>query len=1076
MEKTLSLRRMTALAIIVGLLLPILFSGWQTYRQQQEVLMTSLENDQNRLVALLANGLAGLMWNMDYKSALLLEQASALDERVVRISVHGESGELPQLYLPARQHGELRSIKAPVVWQKNNIGVVQVDMDTGQLDERLRSQFQQFVLIATAQIALSLTLILFILNARFVAPVKRLMIESALLARRKLDKPFVWQRRDELGKLGTSLESTRIALKTAFDELEQSEQRFRSLTKLSSDWYWERDANDKLTVMSAGFQEATGIDPQDLIGITRTETTNFSYTEKSWENYKTKTAAREPFRDLEWSVVRKDGEKRYGITSGEPVFSESGEFRGYRGIGRDITATKMGEAARKSEVRLRTMVQHLPAGAVYIDSGTLLLNEAAQELTGYSNNEIVTVDSWFNHIFGDEALLKKTIYEEDRMRGFPKPREIEIRRKDGSFRTIEFAGYLDQASEVWILHDVTLRKAAQDALEQSLIEQRAILDNAIVGIYFQKDRLIQRCNRGLEEMLGYGHSELIGRPLSLMFENVASFDRFSKAGGTVIAEGKSWVGEWEAVRKDGSKIWVLFHGKAIDPDESSWGSIWVMQDITERRQTENALKQTLLEQQAIFDNTIGGVEFVKNRMIQRCNSGLETMLGYGPGELIGKPTRIYFVDDASWQAHGDEAYPLLRDGKPASGEFELLRKDGKRIWCMYHAKPIDPRDFAKGSIWVTQDITERKHTEAALIQAKEKLENSLLHEQRTYRDIALQTEMSGFLQACESTREAYKCIASFMPRLFPASAGKIYLMDDSMDDFDAAEESIGELVSQASWGEAQSLASSFLPTECWAMRRGQPYIVHDPHHQMCCPHLETKKEFRREYACMPLAAQGDIYGLLLIQYHTTPENSDQVILRQRRAIGISEQIGLALANLHLREKLRAQSIRDPLTGLYNRRHMDLMLRREMSRTKRNEGNLAIAIVDVDHFKKFNDTYGHDAGDLVLKAVAKTLGQRVRDVDLVCRFGGEEFVIVLPEITRDMAFKRMEMLLVAIRELDVKQGGRPLGNITASFGVAMYPNHGLDAESLLKIADDALYEAKETGRNRIVIGNEKLVLE
>jgi diguanylate cyclase (GGDEF)-like protein/PAS domain S-box-containing protein len=1066
MERTLSLRRMTALAIIVGLLLPILFSGWQTYRQQREVLTTSLESDQQRLVGLLAKSLAGLMWNMDYKSARLLEEASALDERVVRISVHGESGELPQLYLPARQHGELSSSKAPIIWQKNHIGDVQVDMDTGQLDERLRAQFQQFVLIAVAQIALSLTLILFILNARFVAPVKRLMIESAMLARRKLDKPFVWRRRDELGKLGTSLESTRIALKTAFDELEQSEQRFRSLTKLSSDWYWERDADDKLTVLSSGFQETTGIDPNGLIGASRSETGNFSYSEKSWENYVKKIAAREAFRDLEWSVARKDGEMRYGVTSGEPVFSDNGEFRGYRGIGRDITASKIGEAARKSEVRLRTMVQHLPAGAVYIDSGALLLNEAAQELTGYASHEIVTVESWFIIIFGDEALLKKAIYEQDRARGFPKPREIEIRRKDGSYRTIEFAGYLDQGSEVWILHDVTLRKAAQDALEQSLIEQRAILDNALVGIYFQKDRLIQRCNLGLEEILGYGHSELIGRPVSLMFENIDSFDRFSKAGGTMIAEGKSWVGEWEAVRKDGSKIWVLFHGKAIDPDAAAWGSIWVMQDITERRQTENALKLTLLEQQAIFDNTIGGVEFVKNRIIQRCNNGLETMLGYGPGELIGKPTRIYFTDDASWLAHGEEAYPLLRAGKSASGEFELLRKDGKRIWCMYHAKPIDPHDLSKGSIWVTQDITERKRTEAALIQAKVKLEHSLLHEQHTYRDIALQTEMSGFLQACESPREAYECIASFMPRLFPASAGKIYLMDDS----------VGELVAQSGWGEMQSLAASFLPAECWAMRRGQPYVVHDPLHQICCPHLENKKEVPREYACLPLAAQGDIYGLLLIEYHALHENNDQVNLRQRRAIGIAEQIGLALANLHLREKLRAQSIRDPLTGLYNRRHMDLILRRELSRAKRNDGNLTVTIVDVDHFKKFNDTYGHDAGDLVLKAVAKALEQRVRDVDLVCRFGGEEFVIVLPEISRDMAIKRMEMLLVAIRELDVKQAGRSLGSITASFGVAIYPDQGIDAESLLKSADDALYEAKETGRNRIVIRNEKLVLE
>ncbi len=1182
MNSTLSLRRVMALAIAVGLLLPILFSSWQTYRQQQAILAAALENDQQRLAGMLANGLAGMIWDMDKTAIKMLEEACVLDERVVRISLNTGHEHLPGIERPERRQGQLLTVTKPMVWQGHDVGEVRLDMDTGQMDQRLRQQFQQFLLIAAAQLALSLTLILLILNARFVVPIRRLMVESALLACRNLDQPFMWQRRDELGALGNSLESTRLSLHAAFKELQESEQRFRSLTQLSSDWYWERDAEDRLTLLSPEFIESTGIDPADFFGGKRGTEAGFSYDPDDWQRYLQSVATREPFHDLQWKLNQHNGQVHYGNISGEPIFEQNGAFRGYRGVGKDVTAAKLAEAAQKSEVRLRKLVEHLPAGAIYIDAGTILLNKAAESLTGYTREEIAGVDDWFSKIFGATASQEGEHYVRDRALGFPEPREIEIRRKDGSMRTIEFAGYLDESSEVWLLHDVTLRQATQEALEEILMEQRAILNNAIVGIYFLKGPFLQRCNRSLEEMLGYGFGELVGRPLAIIFEDTDSSARFIQASAPLIASGRSWVGEWQAKRRDGALLWVQFHGKVIDPDDVGRGSIWVTQDISERRHAEEALKRSLMEQQAMFDNAIAGIELVRNRVIERCNRGLEVMLGYESGELVGKPTRIYYASAQSWLDHCNSVYPLLKAGLPASGEWEMVRKDGRRIWCIYHGKPLDPHDISKGSIWVMQDISERKDAEASLQQAMleqqalldhslfgiafvvdrkivrnnsgmeqilgyapgeltgkstrywymseqdfhdmgeaaaalhgadsyardmpfrrkdgssvwcsfnakwiepdrpdsgsicvmqdisarkateealkramVELEKTLARVRQSESDMLLRSELSGFLQACETQHEAFRSVASFMPRLFPGSAGTIYLIDESAQ----------ELVGQANWGRSQGSVTSFLPSDCWAMRRGLPYQVHDPQHQSCCSHLSEERGHFGTYICLPLAAQGDIFALLFIDYHIALADPDKRRLRKRRAIALAEQIGLALANLRLREKLRAQSMRDPLTGLYNRRYMHDVLRRELIRARRSGGSLAVAVADVDFFKNFNDTYGHDAGDVVLQSVARALEDRVRENDLVCRFGGEEFVVVLPDISAEMALKRLNGLLAAIRELNLKHGGRDLGAVTASFGVALYPGHGIDTERLLKRADEALYKAKKTGRNRVVM--------
>jgi diguanylate cyclase (GGDEF)-like protein len=182
----------------------------------------------------------------------------------------------------------------------------------------------------------------------------------------------------------------------------------------------------------------------------------------------------------------------------------------------------------------------------------------------------------------------------------------------------------------------------------------------------------------------------------------------------------------------------------------------------------------------------------------------------------------------------------------------------------------------------------------------------------------------------------------------------------------------------------------------------------------------------------------------------------------------AEQVGMSISNLRLREALHSQSIRDPLTGLYNRRYLEEMTQRETRRAVRSECGLGLLILDLDHFKQINDTYGHDAGDSALREAASFLVKSVRAEDFVCRFGGEEFVVVLPMADLKATQARAERIRSRLRELTVLHNGQSLGMITASIGVATLPEHGTSPKELLQAADAALYLAKREGRDRVVV--------
>ncbi|WP_205617321.1 sensor domain-containing diguanylate cyclase [Pelomicrobium methylotrophicum] len=331
------------------------------------------------------------------------------------------------------------------------------------------------------------------------------------------------------------------------------------------------------------------------------------------------------------------------------------------------------------------------------------------------------------------------------------------------------------------------------------------------------------------------------------------------------------------------------------------------------------------------------------------------------------------------------------------------------------------------------------------------------------RETMLFNEMSSLLHTCRNDREAFDVIDLYAGRLFPLEEGALLLLNAARD----------KLECLVAWGGlSPKSAGSFGLEACLALRLGHIHQVEDPASSPVCEHVRALGASSHPYLCLPMVAGGDTLGVLHLSFPSLKGGNgaaDSLWERKRNlAKALADQIALAVSNIRLRDTLHRQSIRDPLTGLFNRRYLEESLRREVARAERTHRPLALLMLDVDYFKRFNDTHGHEAGDAVLRALGRLLRQSVREGDIACRFGGEEFVVLLPETTLEIARQRAEKIRDATRQIRIHRSGRYLDPISVSFGVAVYPDHGTSADALLNAADAALYQAKQSGRDRVMI--------
>lgn len=364
------------------------------------------------------------------------------------------------------------------------------------------------------------------------------------------------------------------------------------------------------------------------------------------------------------------------------------------------------------------------------------------------------------------------------------------------------------------------------------------------------------------------------------------------------------------------------------------------------------------------------------------------------------------------------------------------------------------------------EVAERRRVEQRLARANTELSGTVERLNWFTDKFAQLTEMSNVLQVAGDREEAVALLGQFGGEVFTGTAGDVYIFAASRD--------VLEVI--GGWGGGEhDIPATISRGGCWALRRGRLHRGR-PQGGLRCAHMPRGVVGRT--LCVPLTAQGEILGLLHLRWEVAPrpESDDQGRGDQEQsdsayeqlAMAAGEQIALAVANLDLRATLRSQSIRDPLTGLYNRRFLDETLNRELQRAGRDDSPVSVLMLDIDHFKSFNDRYGHAAGDAALRDVVVRVLEGIRGEDVAVRYGGEELVVVMAGLGPADAASRAEHIRTRIAESPFAWHGRPLGKLTVSIGVAAYPGNAATADQLVHAADTALYEAKSNGRDRVAL--------
>jgi diguanylate cyclase (GGDEF)-like protein len=310
--------------------------------------------------------------------------------------------------------------------------------------------------------------------------------------------------------------------------------------------------------------------------------------------------------------------------------------------------------------------------------------------------------------------------------------------------------------------------------------------------------------------------------------------------------------------------------------------------------------------------------------------------------------------------------------------------------------------------------------------------------------------MTEILQSALDHSDANAVLRATAAELIPDLGGALYVFNNSRD----------RLALSTMWGreDLEALPDTIGLQQCWALKRGKPHTNRPGRHKLCCEHHVVGDHVLE----IPMIARGEILGLLQL-YCSGPEADHRLEAAAGIGTALADAMSLALSNIALREKLRSQALRDPLTGLYNRRYMEDALERVVRLAEREKTEVSVIMIDLDHFKRLNDQHGHAKGDAVLRDAAAAITNQLRETDIACRYGGEELIVVLPNCGLEMAAAKAENIRVSIEALSEPNGAQ----VSASLGVACAPLTSNSTRELLTNSDAALYRAKQEGRNRVV---------
>lgn len=612
------------------------------------------------------------------------------------------------------------------------------------------------------------------------------------------------------------------------------------------------------------------------------------------------------------------------------------------------------------------------------------------------------------------------------------------------------------------IRDATVRRTTEAALQASEERLRTSLDSMLDGFaVFESVRVDGRIadfrfgyvNDAGATTFGQPAVRLVGSSLSGALPGFATSAFFAEYV-RVVETGRPWesaTAEYRDAVMSGTfelRAWRLGDGFAVtwrDVTAATAAEAAVRAGEDRFRQVMASLPDALSLFTAVRDDDGRVVDFrwaYANR-----HAGITT--GYAAEELVGR-TLLELLPSQAESATFSRYVDVVQTGEsfvdPAFWVEDVWGDGQSRRRCF----DVRASRVGDGLLVVSREVTTERAHEAQLSARQDELE-------RSNAELKVLRELSDLLQTCESPREGHGVLEQVAPRLFVGRAGAFSVVSASRDDVERV----------AGWGHEVTLGR-FAPEECWALRRGRAHVSGPGHPQ--CRHVPVGAE---PVLCVPLTAQGSTLGVLHLDAAglDAAGGTEVPTTLEGLALTTAGQVSLALANLQLRETLRTLSVRDPLTGLFNRRYMEETLAREVTRAHRTGEPLSVIQLDVDHFKRVNDRHGHDVGDSVLRALADVMRGVFRGADVICRFGGEEFSVILPSTPTEAAVARAEEVRRTLLDLRVSTRDGLLAAPTVSCGVATLPGDGTDGDSLVAAADRALYAAKGLGRDRVVTGSD-----
>jgi diguanylate cyclase (GGDEF)-like protein/PAS domain S-box-containing protein len=769
----------------------------------------------------------------------------------------------------------------------------------------------------------------------------------------------------------------------------------------------------------------------------------------------------------EYRIKGKLGTVHWIRERGQIVCYPDGKINYISGVFSDITRQHETELAlKKSERKYRLVFENAPAGIVQFDKKGIVndCNEKFVAIIGASREKVIGFD--MPRRLRDEKFREAVLASLNGQCGFYEGDYLSVLGDKLTPVRAIFQGVLsledDLVGGVGIFEDITVRREAEEELNKSLSLLHATLESTADGILVvDRDGRIVSFNHKFLDLWRLPKEIIASKNDQQVLDSVINQLQHPEGFLNKVKE------LYEHPERESFDVLEFTDGRFFERystpqrlGDKIVGRVWSFRDISERIQAETDLERLRLQHELILNSAGEGVFGVDLKgKVTFINPAALTLSGYKKNELFGQNIhKLLHYQRADGSPYPEEECPIYRtlrngEGRRVSDEV-FWTKDGKPLPVEYVASPLEENGRLVGAVGVFRDITERKQWEEDLQKANAHLHLLVSESEERNHHMTLLHEMSDVLQACQTTAEAYKTMAHFAPRFFPGFSGGLYMLNNSKNLFEKVTD----------WGASQLLEPVFVPDECWALRLGREHLVDDPASGLLCRHMS--RPLSPGYLCMPMMAQGEAIGILHLQ-RTSPGNVNLIQATAPLAATVAEGVALALANLKLRETLRRQAIRDDLTGLFNRRYMEETLERELHRVARLAIPLGLAMMDLDHFKKYNDTFGHHAGDELLRALGQLIRGQIREDDIACRYGGEEFLIIMPGASLEITIERTEHMRQCVKQLHELRPAQFLHPITISIGLAIFPDNAPSGSALIQAADAALYRAKKGGRDRVI---------